>query len=61
MDVIHPDYVSCVEDKDGNMIAFGVAIPYMGTALQKPADTSCPSVGTTSSRPFAATTASNCC
>lgn len=35
MDVIHPDYVSCVEDKDGNMIAFGVAIPYMGTALQK--------------------------
>ena len=35
MDVIHPDYVSCVEDKNGNMIAFGVAIPYMGTALQK--------------------------
>lgn len=35
MDVIHPDYVSCVEDKDGNMIAFGVAIPYMGAALQK--------------------------
>lgn len=35
MDIINPDYVSCVEDKDGQMIAFGVAIPYMGTALQK--------------------------
>lgn len=35
MDVINPEYVSCVLDKDGNMIAFGVAIPYMASALQK--------------------------
>ena len=35
MDIINPDYVSCVLDKDKNMIAFGVAIPYMATALQK--------------------------
>lgn len=35
MTIINPDYVSCVLDDQGNMIAFGVAIPYMGTALQK--------------------------
>lgn len=35
MDIINPDYVSCILDKEGNMIAFGVAIPYMATALQK--------------------------
>lgn len=35
MAVINPEYVSCVQDKDGNMIAFGLAIPYMASALQK--------------------------
>lgn len=35
MDIINPDYVSCVLDAEGNMIGFGVAIPYMASALQK--------------------------
>ena len=35
MTVVNPDYVSCVMDKEGRMLAFGLAIPSMGPALQK--------------------------
>lgn len=32
---INPDFVSCIEDEDGNMIAFAITMPSYSKALQK--------------------------
>ncbi|WP_196890535.1 GNAT family protein [Aureivirga marina] len=32
---IHPSFIKCVADKDGNLIAFGITMPSFSKALQK--------------------------
>ncbi|THF53503.1 GNAT family N-acetyltransferase [Flavobacterium supellecticarium] len=32
---IHPDFITCVTDKDGKMIAFGITMPSFSKAFQK--------------------------
>ncbi|MFT5890788.1 MAG: hypothetical protein ACI9Y7_000886 [Dokdonia sp.] len=32
---IHPDYIKCVQDKDGNLVAFAITMPSFSKALKK--------------------------
>lgn len=34
-DFIHADYVTCIQDKDGNLIAFSIVMPSFSKALKK--------------------------